>query len=363
MPSRADFYDLLIVGTGLSLMLGASKLLPDGLLQTVLIILGFGLVIGDAILLELLFEWITMHYPYVKIKLPSSKKVLHVFLDKQPISEPRTKIINSTTLESHWPLELPYYGRFRKLVIEHELGFQDRVKFGPGYAMFQGYIINHPQVAEIICHEFTYSASDRYKAESIPAFMLAYAFGGDVDLVPTPLTSTFNALEDVLRKQPELVMNPTSINAILKGMKHYETMQFMYLEADRVAQFYRSECLRLEASEASKDSQTKALLASSNDSTEQAWEIVLDWTTIFGSMDRILKKLRKGPSLLFNKYTAMVFIAAIGAVTAGFLSLNKDAMAWLGNSLRQPSTQIVIVVLALALLGGAYFITKWRKRE
>jgi len=364
MPTKADLYDSLLVGVGLLIIIFAAKFVPEGAFQTFLIILGFIIVVLDAVLMEILFEVATMKYPYFRLELEPSGKILHCFLEKPPETKQITKIFYATLLKLHWPVEHPYYGKFKELVIHHELPLSDRIKLGPGYAVFQGYAIPHPQVGRAVLHEYPYSGSDRFKDLSRPAFMLAYAHGGDVNLIPLPLTSTFKALKEAVGSNPSVLVsdNPKSLKQLLQALRHYEALQLAHLEATRESDYYRSETLRLQRGEASKDSQTKALLKVTTDARKQAEEIVLDWHEVFGSIDNIVKKLFRTPrNWLMNKYFAMVLIAGIGALSIGYIASQPGAVAGIGNWLSR--NQATVVALAVISSIAAYFIYRKTTKE
>lgn len=361
MPSKAELIDGIVVGTGLLIMVLAGKLVPEGLLQSVLIGLGFVIVLGDTVAIEIIFEFITMHYAYLRVDLEPSGKSLHAFIEpKFPKTTQISKDVFSTKIRSHWIMKHPYYGRFIEFAIHHELDWEKRVKLTPGYAVFQGYAIPHPQVGRVICHEYSYS-SDRFKHLSIPAFQLAYAYGGDVKLFPPISTATLLAIKEAIQNHPEIVKsgNPgISLDKALSLMRHYDAMRFAVMEKRRETSFYRSEKLRLEQGEESKDSQTKALLAVTTDATKRAWEIVLDWFEITGAIDRIVKRLRAPGIRLLNKYTAMVLIAAVSAVTIGFLAANPAIRTNFGNWMSKLQNQVVLVILAVCGAAFLYFIRK-----
>lgn len=362
MPTKADFIDSGVVGFGLILMIAAGKLVPEGTLQSILTILGFLIVIGDTVVVEFIFEWMTMHYPYLRIELQPSGKILHGYLEVPPVTMRITKTLNATLLVFHWMLNHRYYGKFKEITIHHELEFWGkRVVPGPGYAVFQGYAIKHPQVARIVCHEYPYT-SDRWKNLSRPAFMLAYAHGGDVNLVPLPLTTTFSAITDVLQKHPELITgNPNvriSMEKLLSFGRHYEGMTFAYVEKNREAQYYRSQLLRLQGGEESRDSQSKGLLEIPRDTTKRGLELVHGWYTECGSFDRIVKKYGRPTRWKISKNMVTLGIAAIVAATIGFLAMSPQIRTGLGLYFSNVQNQVVLVILAICGIIGFYLVKR-----
>lgn len=352
MPGRADFIDAAVVGFGLVLMICAGKLLPEGALQTILTILGFLIVIGDTVLIEFIFEWMTMHYAYLRMELQPSGRILHTFLEYKPQTEPITKTLNATRLVFHWVVKHQYYGKFKECVIHHELDFWGkRVVPGPGYAVFQGYAIRHPQVARIVVHEYPYT-SDRWKDLSRPAFMLAYAHGGDEGLVPIAMTTTMTAITEVLQKNPQLLQakgNPTlSLGKILAAMRHYEAMSFAYIEKNREAQYYRTRLLRLEGGEESRDSLSKGLLEIPRDTSKRGLELVHGWYTECGSFDRIVKKYGRPPRWRLTKNVVLLAMTAITALTIGFLAMIPGVRVGLGSWFSTLQNQIVLVIVIVS---------------
>lgn len=357
MPFKSDFIDMGIVGAGLTLMILGSRLVREGTLQSALLVIGFLIVIGDTVLVEFTLELITRYYPYVRIELEPSGRVIHGFLEKAPETFQSTPTLNATRLVFHWLQKHPYYGRFKEIVIHHELDFSKRVIFGPGYAVFQGYAIRHAQVARLVCHEYPYT-SDRWKDLSRPAFALAYAHGGDVNLIPLPMTTTFRAITDILKKHPEIIAgNPKiSLEKLLSFGRHYEAMTFAYTEKNRESQFYRSELLRLTGGEESRDSQTKGLLSLQTDVTKRAWEFILSMHEVFGSIDSIVKHMKKPFQFLLNKWTAIFGLGVVAAVTTTFLVMNPDIRLALGIWLSQGMNRLVVIIIAGCTLGVTYLL-------
>lgn len=362
MPSKAEFIDGAVVSIGMLLMIFAAKFLPEGAIQTIVIALGFIVVLADAVIIELLFELVTMHYPYLRVELQPSGTILHAYLERgYPKTVDITNVLKASTFKAHWDMNHTYYGRFKEFVIHHEFDlWGKRIIPKKGWAVFMGYAIPHPQVAKVVCHEYSY-ASDRYKDLPIPAFQLAYAHGGDVQLLPPALTTTLVAMKEVFSKHPEAIQQGVSLDRALSLMRHYDAMTFAYAEANREAQYWRSETLRLDKGEESKDSQTKGLLKLQTDVTKRAWEFMFGLHDVHGSIANIIKHHKRSWGLLLNKYTAIVLISAMALVGGVYLAINPDVRMAAGQFFSSLQNQAMIVILATCIVAVLYFLRGRRK--
>ena len=140
-------------------------------------ILGLVVILGQLVLMDYYMIYKTAPFAYLRAICRPSNEKLHIYIKRIDTKQVTNPDGYASTIELAFPIKHPSFGKISKLVIRHRKPWEKRVIYSHGRAVFQGYTISHPNVAEIVLHEKAHGSFDVDRASPIPSFVLHEAPG------------------------------------------------------------------------------------------------------------------------------------------------------------------------------------------
>jgi hypothetical protein len=139
----------------------------------------FGLLVTIVLCMfatEVIYKFVTSESLFIEAFTAPSGERLRFFVKDV---ESRKLGFNqySTVLKLRWKIKHRDFGKIDKIVINHTRSFYERVIFRPGWAVYAGQRIKHPQTAVIVLDEEPGSNFDVDHVTPIPVYRLRWALG------------------------------------------------------------------------------------------------------------------------------------------------------------------------------------------
>lgn len=233
-----------------------------------------------------------------------------------------------TTLNLAFPVD--YDGeKVRRIEIHHTGRWSERVRYSPGYCVYSGLSVPHPQTEIIEVSRMPRSHIMVDHDETVPIFILRSA---SLDQVKTGQVD--------MEKDLFTVADYSSRN---------ETLKVQLAEAERRATEWHQRAVASEEIIEQQNSEIRGLMSEKSGIRELAYEYMLTIYQACGSIEKALAHLR-GQSFT-DRMLKYLLIGALGISAMVVLAMNPDMVTTLAAN-----TLFMVTLLAVAIVGGIIFV-------
>ncbi|NVM21648.1 MAG: hypothetical protein HWN68_07705 [Desulfobacterales bacterium] len=298
---------------------------------------------------EAYVQVVASKYDYYRCVVRPLNKILHLFAKKggfNSVASVNNPNFYTTTLPLGVKLKVKPYGEVEKVVLKHEYPFEKRVITAFGKCSYKGNIVDHRGTATLIVYEFPEASSDVDHAEPVPTYYLKDAPG---DFMIGPISPSLPAISG----------NPNA-NVIIQKLKRRLLVANQALaEKTRQASYWHQFAIQLEGALRHTKEELSGLLRNAPDFKKGVIRYAQSYVTAIDDI-RQLAKMGSPWRMLLKPWMGLVVIAALGMI---FLSTRPDILQGMGKFINNPSNQIWVLLIAVIMVGGVYYLAKILRRR
>ncbi len=311
--------------------------------QTVLLSV-IGYFAGSLIVWKLAVREYVNSYPYIRMLIRPDNKWCHLFLMPPGTTRKIGENRYATTLNLRFPIKLEDYGKVRRIELHHYGQWSKRIRFRRGTAVWNGFMVSHPQTEIIETYQVPKSSTMMDHGEPVPIFILHSA---SQDYYLEHVHSTVGS-------NPGLSLATFEVESLRNEIKR---LNEQLAEAERQKNEWHQRALAYEEIIEQQKAEIRGLLEAKGGLRDLAYEYMLTIYESCHSIEKALKALR-GPRFAgwLNKYVVALII---GLAVIAYVWLNPEFGSAVYTFLSHPWNQVFVIILVGVIVAGIYY---WKKR-